>query len=119
MRVTFYQVLEQVLDLLQRHGRISYRALKRQFDLDDTYIADLKAELIEILHLATDQDGTMLVWAGGPGTTPVLAQDQTHTPQSTLPQTEQPHVTPADQTTQPAPLPAESVTLKPNAVISP
>ena len=110
--MTFYQVLEQGRDLLQHHGRISYRALKRQFDLDDTYIADLKAELIEILHLATDQDGTMLVWAGGPGTTPVLAQDQTHTPQSTPPQTEQQHDTPADQTTQLALLPAESVTLE-------
>jgi hypothetical protein len=106
MRVTFYQVLEQVLALLQRHGRISYRALKRQFDLDDIYIADLKAELIEILHLATDQDGTMLVRAGGPDTTPVLAQDQTYTPQSTPPQTEPQHDTPADQTTQLALLPA-------------
>jgi class 3 adenylate cyclase/predicted ATPase len=112
MRVTFYQVLEQVLALLQRHGRISYRALKRQFDLDDIYIADLKAELIEILHLATDQDGTMLVRAGGPDTTPVLAQDQTYTPQSTPPQTEPQHDTPADQTTQLALLPAESVTLE-------
>ena len=33
--MTFYEVLEQVRELLQRHGRMSYRALKRQFDLDD------------------------------------------------------------------------------------
>ena len=28
----------QVLDLLQRQGRVSYRALKRRFDLDDAYL---------------------------------------------------------------------------------
>ncbi len=33
----FYEVLEQVLSLLQRHGRVSYRAMKRQLDLDDDY----------------------------------------------------------------------------------
>lgn len=31
--MTFYEVLEQVIALLQRHGRVSYRALKRQFAL--------------------------------------------------------------------------------------
>jgi hypothetical protein len=29
----FYEVLAQVIELLQRQGRVSYRALKRQFDL--------------------------------------------------------------------------------------
>ncbi len=38
----FYEVLEQVIELLQRHGRVTYRALKRQFDLDDAYLEDLK-----------------------------------------------------------------------------
>jgi hypothetical protein len=31
----FYAVLDQVVDLLRRRGRVSYRALKRQFALDD------------------------------------------------------------------------------------
>ena len=43
----FYEVLEQVIELLQRHGRVTYRALKRQFDLDDDYLEDLKDELID------------------------------------------------------------------------
>ncbi len=34
----FYEVLEHVLDLLQRHGRVTYRALKRQFHLDSIEI---------------------------------------------------------------------------------
>ena len=40
--MTFDAVLVQVLDLLQRQGRVSYRALKRRFDLDDAYLEDLK-----------------------------------------------------------------------------
>ena len=39
--------------MLQRQGRVSYRALKRQFDLDDAYIDDLKFEIIEV-HRAAD-----------------------------------------------------------------
>ena len=31
-------LLAQVLDLLQCQGRVSYRALKRRFDLDDDYL---------------------------------------------------------------------------------
>jgi hypothetical protein len=40
----FYEVLTAVIQLLQREGRTSYRALKRHFNLDDAYIDDLKEE---------------------------------------------------------------------------
>ena len=60
----FYAVLAQIIDLLQREGRTSYRALKRQFDLDDDYIEDLKEELIEARQLAADENGRVLVWTG-------------------------------------------------------
>jgi class 3 adenylate cyclase len=62
--VTFDEVLEQVRELLQSKGRVAYRALKRRFDLDDEYLEDLKAELIDAEHVATDEDGKVLVWAG-------------------------------------------------------
>src|SRR5206468_2465816 len=45
--MTFDDIPAQVLDLLQHQGRVSYRALKRRFNLDDEYLEDLKAELIE------------------------------------------------------------------------
>jgi hypothetical protein len=45
--VTFKEILAQVIDWLQQDKRLSYRALKRQFALDDDYLDDLKAELIE------------------------------------------------------------------------
>ena len=62
--MTFDEVLAQVLDLLQRQGRVSYRALKRRFDLDDEYLEDLKAEIIQAQRLAVDEDGVVLVWSG-------------------------------------------------------
>ena len=63
--MTFYEVVEQVLALLQQHGRVTYWALKRQFALDDDYIEDLKAELIQARRLAVDEQGAVLVWSGG------------------------------------------------------
>ena len=83
----FYAVLARVIEILQREGRTSYRALKRQFALDDEYLADLKVELIEVKQLAVDQDGTMLVWTGAaPTPSPQRAtQDAPRTPTATLP----------------------------------
>jgi hypothetical protein len=37
----FYEVLEQALDVLRRRGRVAYRALKLQFNLDDEQLAAL------------------------------------------------------------------------------
>jgi hypothetical protein len=68
--MTFYEVLEQARELLQRHERLSYHALKRQFQLDDMCLEDLKAELVDMQRVAADQDGTMLVWAGDASLTP-------------------------------------------------
>ena len=63
--MTFDEVLEQVRDLLRSKGRVSYRALKRRFALDDEYLEDLKAEIIKAEQLASDEDGEVLVWTGG------------------------------------------------------
>jgi class 3 adenylate cyclase len=60
--MTFKEVLAHVIDWLQQDQRISYRALKRQFALDDDYLEDLKVELIEVRQVALDQDGKILVW---------------------------------------------------------
>src|SRR6266540_5398441 len=62
--MTFDEVLEQVRALLQSKGRMAYRALKRRFELDDEYLEDLKAELIDAEHVAHDEDGKVLVWLG-------------------------------------------------------
>ena len=62
--MTFDEVLEQVRELLQSKGRVAYRALQRRFTLDDEYLEDLKAELIDAEHVAVDEDNKVLVWVG-------------------------------------------------------
>src|SRR6266849_7033975 len=63
--MTFDEILTQVIDLLQRQGRVSYGSLKRRFALDNDYLQDLKDELIDAQRLAVDEDGKVLVWTGG------------------------------------------------------
>jgi len=62
--MTIDEVLTEMIALLQRDGRLSYRLLKRRFLLDDEYLEDIKAELIDARRLATDEDGKVLVWVG-------------------------------------------------------
>src|SRR5262245_9005868 len=62
--MNFYSVVDQALALLRQRGRVTYRALKRQFDLDDEALADLTEELIYGQRLAADEDGRVLVWTG-------------------------------------------------------
>jgi class 3 adenylate cyclase/predicted ATPase len=59
--LTFDDLLAEVTVVLQRQGRVSYRALKRRYELSDEDIEDVKAELIDARHLATDEDGRVLV----------------------------------------------------------
>src|SRR5215471_2037084 len=66
----FYDICDQVIDLLKQRGRASYRALRVQFHLDDEALEALKDELIAVYQLARDQDGRMLVWTGEASTTP-------------------------------------------------
>ncbi len=78
--MTFDEILTQVLELLRRDGRVSYRALKRRFDLDEEYLEDLKAEIIQAKKLAVDEDGAVLVWTAGSATTPAPVIDQERPP---------------------------------------
>ena len=93
--MTFEEVVDQALTMLQRRGRVTYRLLKRQFDLDDEALEDLKHELIKGQRLAVDEEGELLVWTGIGG--PILeappspppqqraAQDIQHTPSTPQP----------------------------------
>ena len=69
--MTFQEVLAQVIAWLQREQRVSYRALKRQFGLDDDYLEDLKMEIIRAKKLAIDEAGEILVWAGNQASAPL------------------------------------------------
>jgi TOMM system kinase/cyclase fusion protein len=65
-----FAVMDQVIELLRSRRRVSYRALRVQFNLDDEALEALRTELIEVHQVAVDQAGTMLVWTGDGGTLP-------------------------------------------------
>jgi class 3 adenylate cyclase/predicted ATPase len=60
----FSEIVKQAVALLQETRRVTYRTLKREFDLDDEALEDLKFELIEGQRVAVDEDGRVLVWVG-------------------------------------------------------
>ena len=62
--MTFEEILDQAIAMLQRRGRLTYGALKRQFQLDDAHLEDVKNELIAGQRLAVDEGGNVLVWTG-------------------------------------------------------
>src|SRR5438067_6194874 len=82
--VDFVAVVDQAIALLRQRGRLTYGTLKRQFQLDDAALDDLKDELIYGQRLADDEDGRVLVWTGGSAAVPPPAasptQEQTRTP---------------------------------------
>lgn len=62
--VTFAEVVDQAIVMLQRRGRVTHRLLKRQFDLDDAYLADLKDAMLYAYPVV--DDGRGLIWTGEP-----------------------------------------------------
>jgi class 3 adenylate cyclase len=84
--MTFDEILAQVLDLLQREKRLSYRALKVRFRLDDEHLAALKDEIIEAKQLAVDDRGVVLVWTGvGDPAPPAAASTPARASLATMP----------------------------------
>jgi class 3 adenylate cyclase len=63
--MTFDDILEQAIAILQRRGRVTYRTLKRQFDLDDDALEDLKDELL-FSQPVVDEARRGLLWTGDP-----------------------------------------------------
>jgi class 3 adenylate cyclase len=90
--VDFFEVLDRVVDLLRSRGRVTYGALKLQFQLDDAQVEILKDELIYAQHLAVDEDGRVLVWRG----------EEHSTPPSPSPHANQADIIQDDRLTQPS-----------------
>jgi class 3 adenylate cyclase/tetratricopeptide (TPR) repeat protein len=85
--MTFDEILAQVLDLLQREKRLSYRAIKVRFALDDDHLEALKDEIIAAKQLAVDEQGRVLVWTGDAASAPPPAVTSTpiHVPVAAIP----------------------------------
>jgi class 3 adenylate cyclase/tetratricopeptide (TPR) repeat protein len=65
--MTFEEILDQAIAMLQRRGRMTYRTLQRQFALDEDALNDLKDELLYAHPEVRDDAGRGLIWAGDAG----------------------------------------------------
>ena len=74
--MTFEELLDQATAMLQRRGRVTYRALQRQFALDEDTLADLKAELLYAHPQVCDDAGQGLRWTGEPAPAPAAASGE-------------------------------------------
>ena len=79
--MTFEEILDQAIAMLQRHGRVAYRTLKRQFDLDETALEDLKEAILFAHPQVVDEAGRGLVWP----TTASRPTSASHTVPSRIP----------------------------------
>jgi class 3 adenylate cyclase/tetratricopeptide (TPR) repeat protein len=68
--MTFEEILDQAIAMLQRRGRMTYRTLQRQFALDEDALNDLKDELLYAHPEVRDDAGRGLVWTGASALTP-------------------------------------------------
>ena len=62
--------------LLEIRGRVSLRALGREFSVGSDVLEDLAEELVDV-HQVAERDGNVLVWLGG---SPSTATDRPATP---------------------------------------
>jgi TOMM system kinase/cyclase fusion protein len=77
--MTFEEILDQAIAMLQRRGRVTYRTLRLQFQLDEEQLEALKEALIDAERLAIDEEGRVLVWAGSPASPPTASASQVAT----------------------------------------
>src|SRR5262249_31477345 len=62
--MNFEEILDHATAMLQRRGRVTYRTLQLQFQLDDAHLAALKDELLYSQPHVVDDAGRGLVWTG-------------------------------------------------------
>jgi class 3 adenylate cyclase len=65
--MTYEEILDQAIAMLQRRGRMTYCTLQRQFALDGDALTDLKEELLYAHPEIRDDAGRGLVWTDDPG----------------------------------------------------
>jgi class 3 adenylate cyclase len=69
----FYAVLDQAVEILRQRGRVTYRALKLQFQLNDDQLEALADELLYAHPEVVDDAGRGLLWTSTPAVAPLPA----------------------------------------------
>jgi class 3 adenylate cyclase len=85
--MTFEEILDQAIAMLQRRGRVTYQTLRLQFQLDEEHLEALKEAILFAYPQVVDAAGRGLVWSGDAGAI--------SPPTSVSPQSVEPLVTPA------------------------
>ena len=62
--MTFEEMLDHAIAMLQRRSRVTHRTLQRQFHLDDDALNDLKDALLYAHPEVHDDAGRGRVWTG-------------------------------------------------------
>src|SRR5262249_34958264 len=62
--MTFEELLDQAIAMLQRRGRVTYQTLRLQFQLDDEHLEVLKDAILFAYPQVVDAAGRGLVWSG-------------------------------------------------------
>ncbi len=70
--MNFLETVRRAKSYLQEEGRVSLRALRLEFQLDDDQLEALVEELVDIQQLAA-REGKALAWMG-PATAPAAAE---------------------------------------------
>jgi len=65
--VSFEEIVDQAIEMLQRRGRVTYRMLKLQFKLDDDHLEALKDEILYSHPSVIDDPGHGLIWTAKEG----------------------------------------------------
>jgi class 3 adenylate cyclase/tetratricopeptide (TPR) repeat protein/energy-coupling factor transporter ATP-binding protein EcfA2 len=88
--MTFDDILEQVITLLKRQGRVSYRALKVRFSINDEYLEALKEEILYVHASVIEADDRGFIWTGETEGAPEPASQPDQTTQQPTTQQDQP-----------------------------
>jgi hypothetical protein len=104
--MTFEEILDQAIAMLQRRGRVTYNTFKLQFKLDDEQFAVLKEELLYSQLHVVDDAGRGLIWTDDTDTIldlapspqpPVLVESQPGQPAQVAPPPAAPQNTDAER----------------------
>src|SRR5262249_3541079 len=60
----FYAILDQVIAVLRQRQRVTYRALKRQFNLDDDYLGSERPKAFRAKRTGVEKGGPVVVGTG-------------------------------------------------------
>src|SRR5262250_94111 len=87
--MTFEEILDQAIAMLQRRGRVTYQTLRLQFQLDEEHLEALKDAILFAYPQVVDAANRGLVWSG--------EADAISPPTPASPQSMEPPVTPTSR----------------------